>query len=138
MPTAETFQEGTLREVEAARISRLAMKAENGIDVRYRANGNRHGAAIANAVLKTGDIFMKTLKGVLLAVITLLSATAAFAGRDQVQLVQQERAIKAVKAERLAQQKQAEKGLAGPTGVQGKVGPSGQTARVRKDPTAHP
>ena len=81
---------------------------------------------------------MKTLKGVLLAVITLLSATAAFAGRDQVQLVQQERAIKAVKAERLAQQKQAEKGLAGPTGVQGKVGPSGQTARVRKDPTAHP
>ena len=71
---------------------------------------------------------MKTSTTVLIAGIALAMAAPAFAGRDHSQIVQQERANKAVQAERLAQAQQGRQGLAGATGVPGKAGPSGQPA----------
>ena len=75
---------------------------------------------------------MKTSTTVLIAGITLALAGPSFAGRDQSQIVQQERAIKAVQAQRLAQAQKAQQGLAGATGVPGKAGPSGQPTQVNK------
>ena len=75
---------------------------------------------------------MKTSATVLIAGIALTLTGPAFAGRDQAQIVQQERAIKAVKAERLAQ---AQQRLAG---VPGKVGPVMQSAAVNKTMHFHP
>lgn len=53
---------------------------------------------------------MKTLITALFTGITLALASSAFAGLDQAQIMQQERAIKALQAERLALAKRAQQG----------------------------
>jgi len=78
---------------------------------------------------------MKTSTTLLIAGVALALTGPAFAGRDQSQLVQQERAARAVQAQRLAQAqqgRQGQQGLAGATGVPGKAGPSGQPTQVNK------
>ena len=77
---------------------------------------------------------MKTSTTVLIAGIGLALAGPAFAGRDHSQIVQQERANKAVQAQRLAQAQQPQRGLAGATGIPGKEGPSGQPTQVKRLP----
>lgn len=81
---------------------------------------------------------MKTLTLALLAGITVALAGPAFAGRDGAQLMEQERAYKKTQVERLAKAKQEQQGLAGATGVPGKAETSGQSAKFRRDPSAHP
>ena len=57
---------------------------------------------------------MNILKAIVIAGTALALSSPAFAGRDQSQLMQQERAVK---------QMRAQQSLAGPVGEQGKVGP---------------
>jgi len=77
---------------------------------------------------------MKTSTTVLIAGIALALAGPAFAGRDQSQIVQQDRANRAVQVERLAQAQKAQQGLAGATGIPGKAGPSGQPTQGKRLP----
>lgn len=75
---------------------------------------------------------MKSSATVLIVGLTLALTSPAFAGRDQSQILQQERAIKALHAERLIQAKQV---LASVSAVE----PFSASARAgRRDPTAHP
>lgn len=60
---------------------------------------------------------MKSLKLIVIAAAALAVAGPAFAGRDGVQIQQQEKAVKQLRAAQA-------KGLAGATGPQGQVGPS--------------
>jgi hypothetical protein len=71
---------------------------------------------------------MKILKFLIVAGTALVVSSPAFAGRDQSQIMQQERAMK---------QKQAGQGLAGPVGVQGKVGPGTQSSYINRN-IGHP
>ena len=66
---------------------------------------------------------MKLLKSFAIAVTALAISAPAFAGRDQSQIMQQDRAIKKMRTE----------GLAGPTGPQGQVGPTSRDGRVCKN-----
>lgn len=68
---------------------------------------------------------MKLLKLFVIAGTVLAVSGPAFAGRDEAQIKQQERAV---------QKMRSTQGLAGPTGPQGRVGPGTQQAgRVCKD-----
>ncbi|HEY5898894.1 MAG TPA: hypothetical protein VIV54_15100 [Burkholderiales bacterium] len=64
---------------------------------------------------------MKSLKLIAAAVIAIGVAGPAYAGRDEVQIKQQEKAVKNLRAEQA-------KGLAGATGPQGQVGPTTKRA----------
>ena len=81
---------------------------------------------------------MKTLIVVFLAGMAFVAGSPAFAGRDQSQIMEQQRMMKAMQTEQLAQAKKAQGGLAGATGVPGKAGPEGQPTKPRRDPSAHP
>ena len=63
---------------------------------------------------------MKVLKSFLLAATAVAISAPAFAGRDQSQIMQQERAVQKMRAA----------ALAGPTGPQGQVGPRTHAGRV--------
>ena len=67
---------------------------------------------------------MKLLKLFVIAGTVLTLSNPAFAGRDQSQIIQQERAV---------QKMRSEQGLKGPTGPQGQVGPATQVGRVCKN-----
>ena len=67
---------------------------------------------------------MKLLKLLVIAGTALAVTGLAFAGRDQSQIMLQERA---------AQKMRATQGLAGPAGPQGQVGPATQVGRVCKN-----
>lgn len=79
---------------------------------------------------------MKSLKLIAVTITALGLAAPAYAGRDETQIKQQEKAVKELRA---AQAKAAEKnkGLAGAAGPQGKVGPSTQGGPVSVK-TGHP
>jgi hypothetical protein len=62
---------------------------------------------------------MNIVKAIVIAGMALAVSGPAFAGRDQTQIMQQERAVKKL---------QAEKGLAGPVGEQGKIGPGAKSS----------
>ena len=81
---------------------------------------------------------MRTLTVVLLAGMAFVAGSPAFAGRDESQIMQQQRFMKAKQAEQLAQAKQKQQGLAGATGMPGKVGPGARVTGPRRDPSAHP
>ena len=66
---------------------------------------------------------MKLLKSFAIAVTALAISAPASAGRDESQIMQQDRAVKKMRAE----------GLAGPTGPQGQVGPTTRDGRVCKN-----
>ena len=66
---------------------------------------------------------MKLLKLFVVAATSVAISAPAFAGRDQSQIMQQERAVKKMRAE----------ALAGPTGPQGQVGPTTRDGRVCKN-----
>jgi len=57
---------------------------------------------------------MKLLKSFAFAVTALAISAPAFAGRDQSQIMQQDRAVQKMRAQ----------GLSGPTGPQGQLGPT--------------
>ena len=65
---------------------------------------------------------MNILKALVIAGTAFVVSSPAFAGRDQSQIIQQERAAKRL---------QAERGLAGPVGEQGRMGPG-----TKSDPRA--
>ncbi len=67
---------------------------------------------------------MKLLKLFVTAGTALTLSSPVFAGRDQSQIIQQERAV---------QKMRSEQGLKGPTGPQGQVGPATQVGRVCKN-----
>lgn len=69
---------------------------------------------------------MKTLKLFLLAGAAIAVSTPVLAGRDQAQLMQQERAI---------QQLRSAQGLAGPVGARGAMGPGTPAERNLGHPT---
>ena len=81
---------------------------------------------------------MKTLTTVLLASVAFAVASPAFAGRDEVQMMQHWKAVKAKQAEALAKANQERTGLAGPTGVAGKPGPGTAPKQVTRVPGSHP
>lgn len=66
---------------------------------------------------------MKLFKSFAIAVTALAISAPAFAGRDESQIMQHDRAVKKMRAE----------GLAGPTGPQGQVGPKSHDGRVCKN-----
>jgi hypothetical protein len=66
---------------------------------------------------------MTILKALVIAGTALAITTPALAGRDEAQIMQQDRAVKRL---------QAERGLAGPVGEKGRVGPG--TKSDRSDP----
>ena len=66
---------------------------------------------------------MKSLKLVVIAAAAIAVAGPAFAGRDGVQIMQQEQAVKKLRAQQAAEK---EKSRAGAVGPQGQVGPSTQ------------
>lgn len=70
---------------------------------------------------------MKLLKSLVIAVTAVAISAPAFAGRDQSQIMQQDRAVQKMRA----------KGLAGPTGPQGQVGPTSRDGRVCRN-LGHP
>ncbi len=72
---------------------------------------------IRNEVAQYGRHIMKLLKLVVIAGTALTLSGPALAGRDQSQIIEQERA---------AQKMRSEQGLKGPTGPQGQVGPATQ------------
>ncbi|MBI4291866.1 MAG: hypothetical protein HY661_10335 [Betaproteobacteria bacterium] len=98
---------------------------------------------------------MRLLKSFLIAGTALALTGPAFAGRDQAQIMQQERAAQRMRAaqataapagpqeaqtmqqEHAAQKMRAAQGLAGPTGPQGEVGPGKQSGRVCSN-SGHP
>ena len=67
---------------------------------------------------------MKTLNYLVIAVAAAAVAGPAFAGRDGVDTMLQEKAVKNLRAAQAAEQQK--KGLAGAVGAQGKVGPTTQ------------
>ena len=72
---------------------------------------------------------MKSLKLIAIAITAAAIAGPAFAGRDEAQVMQQEKAVKKLRAAQAEQAKAAEKsGLAGSTGPQGEVGPATKRA----------
>ena len=73
---------------------------------------------------------MKSLKLIAITITALGLAAPAYAGRDEAQIKQQEKAVKNLRAAQA-------KGLAGATGPQGQVGPStkGGPVAIR---TGHP
>ena len=71
---------------------------------------------------------MNLLKAIVIAGAALALSSPAFAGRDQAQLMQQERAVK---------QMRAQQGLAGPVGEQGRIGP-GTKSGARAWNIGHP
>ena len=82
---------------------------------------------------------MKTLMRFFIAGVAFAVVSPAFAGRDQTQIMEQQRVMKAKQAEQRALAEKAQAGLAGATGVPGKVGPGTQKPRAgRIDPSAHP
>lgn len=70
---------------------------------------------------------MKLLKTLVFAATAVAISAPAFAGRDEAQIMQQDRAVKKMRAE----------GLAGPTGPQGQVGPTTRDGRVCRN-VGHP
>ena len=70
---------------------------------------------------------MKLLTSLVIAATAVAISAPAFAGRDQSQIMQQDRAIKKLRAE----------GLAGPTGPKGQVGPTTHNGRVCRN-IGHP
>lgn len=64
---------------------------------------------------------MKSLKLIIIAAASFAIAGPAFAGRDQSQILQQEKAVQKLRAEQA-------KALAGPAGPQGTAGPTTQRA----------
>lgn len=70
---------------------------------------------------------MKVLNSFVIAATAVAISAPAFAGRDQSQIMQQERAVQKMRAE----------GLAGPTGPQGQVGPTTRDGRVCRN-VGHP
>lgn len=66
---------------------------------------------------------MKLLNSLATAAIAIAISAPAFAGRDESQIMQHDRAVKKMRAE----------GLAGPTGPQGQVGPTSRDGRVCKN-----
>lgn len=63
---------------------------------------------------------MKLLNSLAIAAMAVAISAPAFAGRDESQIMQQDRAAKKMRAE----------GLAGPTGPKGQVGPTSRDGRV--------
>lgn len=70
---------------------------------------------------------MKLLKSFAIAVTALAISAPAFAGRDESQIIQQDRAVKKMRAQ----------GLAGPIGPQGQVGPASRDGRACRN-VGHP
>ena len=70
---------------------------------------------------------MKLLKLFVIAGTALAMSAPAFAGRDEAQIIQHDRAVKKMRAE----------GLAGATGPKGEVGPRTHDGRVCRN-TGHP
>ena len=66
---------------------------------------------------------MKRIVVLALTGAAVLTASAAFAGRDEVQIMLVQRAMDAKRTEQAAA---AQRGMAGPVGPEGKVGPSGK------------
>ena len=70
---------------------------------------------------------MKLLKSFAIAATAVAISGPAFAGRDESQIMQQDRIVKKMRAQ----------GLAGPTGPQGQIGPKSRDGRVCRD-LGHP
>jgi hypothetical protein len=72
---------------------------------------------------------MTILKALVIVGAALAISTPALAGRDEAQIIQQERAAKRL---------QAERGLAGPVGESGRVGPGMSRSEPRSWNFGHP
>ena len=81
---------------------------------------------------------MKTLIVIIFTGMAFVAGNAAFAGRDESQMMQLRSAIAAKQAEQLAQQRQTQQVFAGAKGMQGKIGPAGQPTVPSRAPAVHP